>query len=120
MLKGADIESVRNLKWYKTSSARIMHKDYWDNRYQKPLDINIANPDEIINALEDIGITAVKRVEFSGDLILNSVDFGEDGNMSVLVTAIDTKRDFNVFHFEDGHPVLSEASIRIYCFLIHL
>lgn len=100
LLLGIEVESVRNLKWFETASARILDDDYWENRFQRPLDINIPNPDKIINKLEDNGITATKRIEFSGDLILNSADFGEDGNMSVVVTAIDPKRDFDVFEFD--------------------
>ncbi len=99
LLLGAELESVRNLKWYETASARILNDDYWEDRFQRPLDINIPNPDSIIDKLDSEGITATKRIEFSGDLILNSEDFGEDGNMSVVVTAIDPVRDFDVFEF---------------------
>ncbi len=100
MLMGAEIESVRNLKWFETASARILNNDYWENRFQKPLDLNIPNPDKILNTLDNNGIEATKRIVFSGDLILNSQDFGEDGNMAVTVTAIDTKKDFKVFGFK--------------------
>jgi ABC-type lipoprotein release transport system permease subunit len=101
LLLGLEVESVRNLKWYETASARILNKDYWEDRFQRPLDINIPDPDNIISKLEAQGIAATKRIEFSGDLILNSDDFGEDGNMSVLITAIDPVRDFQVFEFAD-------------------
>ena len=36
---------------------------------------------------------------FSGDLILNADDFGEDGNLAATITAIDPVRDFRVFGF---------------------
>ncbi|MCD6396048.1 MAG: ABC transporter permease, partial [Spirochaetaceae bacterium] len=101
MLMGAEIESVRNLKWFETASARILNKDYWENRFQRPLDINIPEPDKIIGKLNTNGIKATKRTVFSGDMILNSQDFGEDGNMAVVVTAIDTEKDNDVFHFGD-------------------
>lgn len=100
MLKGAELESVRNLKWYETASARILSNEYWENRHQMPLDTNIEQPDEIIQKLDNAGITATKRIRFSGDLILNAEDFGEDGNLSVFVTAIDPNRDFDVFQFK--------------------
>ncbi len=99
MLMGAEIESVRNLKWFETASARVLNNEYWENRFQKPLDINIPNPDKIIRTLNDNGITATKRIVFSGDMILNSQDFGEDGNMAVTVTAVDPALDFDVFEF---------------------
>ncbi len=101
MLMGAEYESVRNLKWYETGSARIMNDAYWDNRYQFPLDLNIKEPQKIIDRLADNGITASMRTVFSGDMLLSSQDFGEDGNMSVIVTAIDPEKDYDVFHFGD-------------------
>ncbi|MBI9098502.1 MAG: ABC transporter permease [Spirochaetaceae bacterium] len=99
MLAGAEIESVRNLKWFETASARILNDEYWENRFQKPLDLSISNPDRIIQTLENNGIRATKRIVFSGDLILNADDFGEDGNLAATITAIDPVRDFRVFGF---------------------
>lgn len=101
MLMGAEYESVRNLKWYETASARIIHKDYWENRFQRPLDLNVEEPDELVTLLEEAGYEAAPRTLFAGDLILNARDFGENGNLSVQVTAIDPEKDFDVFHFED-------------------
>jgi ABC-type lipoprotein release transport system permease subunit len=101
VLMGAEYESVRNLKWYETASARILDDQYWDNRFQRPLDLNIENPDSILGRLDEEGITATKRTTFSGDMILSAAEFGEAGNLSVEVTAIDPERDFDVFHFSD-------------------
>ncbi len=101
MLMGAEYESVRNLKWYETASARILHEDYWDDRFQYPLDVNIEDPDKILDRLDEAGITATKRIRFTGDLILSAAEFGEDGNMPVTVTAIDPDRDYDVYHFSD-------------------
>jgi ABC-type lipoprotein release transport system permease subunit len=58
MLMGAEYESVRNLKWYETASARILDDQYWENRFQYPLDLNIDNPDTILSNLKEKGITA--------------------------------------------------------------
>ena len=101
MLKGADQESVRNLKWYETSSVRITNEDYWDNRFQLPLDINIPESVELLDDLEDAGMKASGRIVFSADMIINKQDFGEDGSLAVTVTAVDAERDFDVFHYED-------------------
>lgn len=101
MLLGAEQESVRNLKLYETASARILNDEYWDNRYQKPLDLNISDPDSILKKLDDNKITATKRISFGGDLILNKEDFGEDGNLPVSVFAIDPLKDYDVFAFGD-------------------
>ena len=101
MLAGAEYESVRNLKWYETSSVRIYNEDYWENRFQLPLDINIPDALDVTARLDAAGYTASPRTVFSGDLILNANDFGEDGNIPVTVTAIDPETDFDVFHFGD-------------------
>ena len=101
LLMGAEEESVRNLKWYETSSARIMHEDYWQDRLMKPLDLSIADPDAIIETLNNEGIVATKRTTFTADMILNNIDFKEEGNMSVVVNAIDPVTDNDVFRFEN-------------------
>ncbi|MBI9098497.1 MAG: ABC transporter permease [Spirochaetaceae bacterium] len=101
MLKGADIESIRNLKWYETSSLRIMNTEYWDSRFQLPLDINIPHGQRVLEKLNQKKIQATGRVVFSGDMIFNKQDFGEEGSMAVTVTAIEVARDFEVFHYQD-------------------
>jgi ABC-type lipoprotein release transport system permease subunit len=101
MLMGAEQESIRNLKWYETSSARIYQKDYWDERLQMPLDKSIADTDTVLSLLKDNGWTGTPRTMFSADMILNGEDFGEDGNLPVFVTAIDPEKDNQVFHFSD-------------------
>ena len=101
LLMGAEGESMRNLKWYETSSARIMHNEYWNERLMKPLDLSIENPDRIIETLANEGIAATKRTTFSAEMILNSIDFKEEGNLSVVVDAIDPNTDNDVFRFEN-------------------
>lgn len=101
MLMGAEQESIRNLKWYETSSARIYQKDYWDERLQLPLDKSIQDTGKVLSLLQDRGWTGTPRTMFSADMILYSDDFGEDGNLPVLVTAIDPERDNTVFHYSD-------------------
>ena len=56
---------------------------------------------DVTARLDNAGYTASPRTIFSGDLILNANDFGEDGNIPVTVTAIDPETDFDVFHFGD-------------------
>jgi ABC-type lipoprotein release transport system permease subunit len=101
MLIGAEYESMRNLRWFETSSARIQDSGYWENRMQLPLDKNIAQPYLIIESLRKEGIIGTPRTTFSADMILSSEDFGEDGNLPVLITAIDTGTDNDVFRFKD-------------------
>ncbi len=100
MLQGAEKESELNLKRYETSSLRILNNEYWENRLMKPLDLSISDPDAILSDLEKEGYTATKRITFTADMILNSADFGEEGNLSVAVQAVDTERDQSVFDFE--------------------
>ncbi|WP_320129962.1 FtsX-like permease family protein [uncultured Sphaerochaeta sp.] len=101
LLVGAEQESVRNLKWYETSSARIYRQGYWDERLQYPLDKAIKDPSKVLASLEKNGWKATPRTVFSADMILYSDDFSEDGNLPVLVTAIDPEKDNQVFHFAD-------------------
>jgi len=63
-------------------------------------DLHIENPDYIINTLRQNDIKATQRITFTADMILNSYDFKEDGNLSVTVQAVDTTTDVDVFSFE--------------------
>ncbi len=101
LLLGIEEESVRNLLWYETSSIRIHSKGYWPDRQLYPLEQGIEEPEQVLRLLREHGWTATERIMFTGDMILYSDDFGEDGNMGVLVTAINPETDNDVFHFED-------------------
>lgn len=101
LLLGTEEESIRNLLWYETSSIRIHTQEYWTDRQLYPLEQGIKQPEKIMQILKDEGWTATERTMFTGDMILYRDDFGEDGNMGVLVTAIDPETDNDVFHFED-------------------
>lgn len=101
VLIGVESESMRSLRWYETSSVRIMHTEYWKERLLKPVDIAIENPYDIVSALQEEGISAAPRTTFAADMILYSDDFGEDGNLAVQVTAIDPQLDNSVFRFEE-------------------
>lgn len=101
ILIGAENESMRNLRWYETASARIHAPSYWEDRMLFPMESSIENPDAVLALLDENGWKATARTVFTADMILYSEDFGEDGNMNVLVTAIDPETDNNVFHFSD-------------------
>lgn len=101
LLLGIELESERNLLWYETSSVRIHTKEYWPDRLLFPLEEGIENPEGVIDILKQEGYTATERTMFKADMILYSDDFGEDGNLSVLVTGIDPAQDNEVFHFQD-------------------
>lgn len=101
LLLGMEEESIRNLLWYETSSIRIHTKEYWPDRQLYPLEAGIQQPEKVMTTLRKEGWTATERIMFASDMILNSEDFGEEGNMGVLVTAINAETDNGVFHFED-------------------
>ena len=101
LLLGAELESMRNLRWYETASLRVHDSAYWEDRYFLPLDASIESPQPILDLLKADGIAATARTSFAADMILYQDDFGEDGNMSVQVTAIDPATDFDVYRFEN-------------------
>lgn len=100
MLLGAELESMRNLRWYETASLRIHDKAYWDDRNFLPLEASIQQPRKIMEILHSEGISATERIRFAADMILYREDFGEDGNLAVLVTAINPATDFDVYRFK--------------------
>ncbi len=91
---GATLESMRNLRWYETASLRIYADGYWEDRAFLPLETSIENPESLIPLVEEEQGIATVRTTFAADMILYSDDFGEDGNMSVRVTAIDPRTRF--------------------------
>ena len=101
LLLGAELESMRNLRWYETASLRVHDSAYWEDRYFLPLDASIESPQPILDLLKAEGIAATARTSFAADMILYQDDFGEDGNMSVQVTAINPATDFDVYRFEN-------------------
>ncbi len=109
MLVGADEESVRNLIWYETGSARIMHPDYWDERDRAPLRHVIEDPQSVLDAVRSRDVAATPRTTFSGELIVWRDPFPEDGSLLVHVTAIDPETDGRVYRFDqwisDGRPL---------------
>ena len=101
LLLGSELESMRNLRWYETASLRVYDTAYWEDRYFLPLDASIEKAQEILDLLKAEGIAATERTLFAADMILYQEDFGEDGNVSVQVTAINPDTDFEVYRFED-------------------
>ncbi len=101
LLLGSELESMRNLRWYETASLRVYDTAYREDRYFLPLDASIEKAQEILDLLKAEGIAATERTLFAADMILYQEDFGEDGNVSVQVTAINPDTDFEVYRFED-------------------
>ena len=92
-LKGAEVESERNLVLYETGSSRVLTRAYWAERERMPLSSAIEDPEPVIAALREAGISAAPRTLFAGEAVV------EEGSMPVRVIAIDTERDEQVFAF---------------------
>ncbi len=100
MLVGAEIDSERNLIWYETTSARIMHENYWEEKDSLPLKYALDNTEELLVKLKEEGIPATPRTVFSGEIIMMKDPYPEDGSMFTKIFAIDPTTDENVFEFK--------------------
>ncbi len=101
LLSGADMDSQRNLVWYETSSARIMDRDYWENRDQTPLNLLLEHPGVFEGVLEEMKIPSAPRTVFAGELVVYRDPFEEDGSMQVRIYGIDPDKDDAVFKFRE-------------------
>jgi len=100
MLMGAEVESERNLIWFETSSARIMHQDYWAEKDSLPLKYALDNRGELLTRLDKEGIAATPRTVFFGEIIMLKDPYPEDGSMFTKIFAIDPATDEDVFEFK--------------------
>lgn len=102
-LKGAETESERNLALYETGSARVVTREYWQDRQRLPLASAIEDPAAVLAALRAAGVAAAPRTVFAGEAVV------EQGSMPVRVIAIDPARDEEVFALGDtlgeGRPL---------------
>ena len=94
-LLGMEKESERNLLWYETGVAEIMHADYWKNIAYFPLKDSFKVSPKLIKTIEDKGFSWTKRTAFISEM------FDENGSLPVIVYGIDTKRDEEVFKLKE-------------------
>ncbi|RKX92123.1 MAG: ABC transporter permease [Spirochaetes bacterium] len=102
MLVGIAEESERNLIWYETSSARIMDKEYWQEKDNLPLKYAIDNKEQVLDTLKAAGIKAAPRTVFAGEVIVYKDPYPEDGSIYSKIFAIDPLKDSDVFRFKDA------------------
>ncbi len=95
LLLGISDESVKNLIWYETGSARIIE------RHNLPLKYAIDDPNKLLQALKSQGIKATPRTVFRGEIIVNKDPYPEDGSIYSKIFAIDPEKDTAVFRFKD-------------------
>lgn len=100
MLLGVELDSERNLIWYETASARVMHEQYWENKIQRNLKYAVEEPETIYEILEREDIPYAPRTVFNAEMIVYKDPFAEDGSIQATVFAIDPSRDDDVFKFE--------------------
>jgi len=102
MLKGANNDSERNLIWYETGSAAIVHPEYWEDQELLPLDRPVEDVEGILEELAAQDIPATPRIDFGADLIIYQDPFPEYGNLPVRMTAIDMETDSDVFKLNEN------------------
>jgi len=102
ILKGAEMESERNLIWYETGSGSIFTRDYWEEKDRMPLNKGIMNPKEVFSFLEKQEIKFTPRISFPGELVVYKDPYPEDGSLQIYVVAIDPIKDTEVFHLKES------------------
>jgi putative ABC transport system permease protein len=102
MLLGAELDSERNLLWYETSSARIMHDEYWEARKTFPLKQTVKDYEGIISTLSTQDIPVAPRITFAAELLFFEDGYIADGSFRTRVIAIDPTRDNDVFRFKES------------------
>lgn len=102
LLVGAEEESNRNLIWYETGAAQVIHDAYLAERDDRPLRYVIENPEEIEARLEETGLSTTQRTVFSAELIVFRDPFPEDGSVVVTAYGIDPDDDAEVYRLPDA------------------
>ncbi len=97
LLVGVEEESNRNLIWYETGTAQVMHADYLTEREDRPLKYAVDEAREVEEALEAAGLDATSRIVFSGELIVFQDPFPEDGSVMITAYGIDPETDTDVY-----------------------
>jgi ABC-type lipoprotein release transport system permease subunit len=102
LLVGIGNDSERNLILYETGSARVVHREYWEDRENMPLKHAIPDPGDIMAELQEAGYDAAPRTVFRGELIMRKNPFPEDGSIQARITAVDPQKDGRVFEVNDS------------------
>ena len=101
MIAGSMDMSEENILRYEMGQGSITTEQTWEDRDYFPLNSPIAEGIALSDSLDSrYGISAAPRIRFLGDMILYRDPFPEDGNMQVVLTAIDPLRDKRVFDLE--------------------
>jgi putative ABC transport system permease protein len=101
MLLGLDLESERNLIWYETGSAKVLHQEYWEEHEELPLDLAIADPERLLEDLEEAGVPATPRIVFQAELVVRRDPYPEDGALVVRGYGVDPVQEGEVFRVDE-------------------
>lgn len=101
LLTGVEEESNRNLIWYETGAAQVVHSDYLSERDERPLRHAVPDADTVESRLEEAGLSATSRIVFSGELIVYRDPYPEDGSVMITGYGIDPTDDPSVYRLPD-------------------
>ncbi|MDA3958749.1 ABC transporter permease [Oceanispirochaeta sp.] len=94
--------SEQNLIRYEMSHGRITTEEYWEDRDYFPLDQSMDDVKALMEMIRNRnGFEVVPRISFIADLIVYQDPFPEDGNLQILVTALDPLEDSRVFALDE-------------------
>lgn len=102
LLVGIETESERNLIWFETGTAQVLHEGYLDERDERPLTYTIDRPEEIRRRLEEAGLPTTPRTVFRAELIVFRDPYPEDGSVVVTAYGIDPDTDGEVYRLAEA------------------
>ena len=97
LLLGVELESNRNVIWYETGAAQVVHRDYPAERQDRPLKFSVENAAVVERSLEAAGFQATSRIVFSAEMVVFRDPFPEDGSVQITAYGIDPENDRAVF-----------------------
>ncbi len=102
ILLGAELDSDRNIVWYETGAAQVIHHQYLKERDERNLNHVIEDQDALARELRRGGFAVAPRTVFNAEMILFRDPFPEDGNVPVMAYGIDPLQDDTVFRISQS------------------
>lgn len=102
ILVGAEIESDRNIIWYETGAAQVVHREYLNERDERPLGHVVEQRTSLEEELRQAGFAVTARTVFNAEMIVFRDPFPEDGSIHVTAYGIDPRQDDEVFRVSNA------------------
>lgn len=102
ILLGAELDSDRNIIWYETGAAQVIHRQYLEERDERTLNHVIDDRHTLVQDIQRRGFAVAPRTVFSAEMILFRDPFPEDGNVPVTAYGIDPLQDDDVFRISQS------------------